>query len=147
MEINTTSAIISFIKKLEEDSANFYKALSQRYTKDKDVFLSLAKENGKNVVQIERVYYGVISDQIESCFSFKINPDMYALRTELAENIRYSDALNQAVEMEEKIIAFYSDAAEQSRSLLADIPRIFAIVAKKRGDRRSKLRSLLGEGS
>ena len=65
------------------------------------------------------------------------------LETKPAENTRYSDTLNQAIEMEEKIIKFYSDAAEQSESLLADVPRAFTIVAKKRGDRRAKLESLL----
>ena len=97
----------------------------------------------KNIIQIERTYYGVISDAIEGCFSFTINPDGYTLKTELVENARYSDALNQAVKMEEKITEFYSDAAEQSKSLLADVPRVFTMVARKRGNRIPMLRSLL----
>ena len=51
--------------------------------------------------------------------------------------------MNQAVKMEEKTVEFYSDAVEQSKSLLADIPRVFTMVAKKRGNRISKLGSLL----
>ena len=97
----------------------------------------------KNVGQIERAYYGVISDALETGFSFKINPDEYTIGAELAENTRYSDALNQAVEMEERIGKFYSEAAEQAKSLLADVPRAFTMVAKKRGDRKAKLRSLI----
>lgn len=147
MKLNTASEVISFATKLEEDSAKFYKDLSQRYTKDRDVFLSFVKENGKNVVQIERTYYGVITDAIEGCFSFKINPDEYALEIRLVEKASYSDALNKALKMEKKIIKFYSDAAEQSKSLMADIPRTFTLTAKKRGDRSSKLKSLLGKGS
>ena len=147
MELNTASEVISFAKKLEKDSAKFYEDLSQRYVKDEDVFLSFVKENRRNVVQIERTYYEVITDAIEGCFSFKINPDEYTLKTELAENARYSDALNKAIEMEEKIIKFYSDAAEQSKSLLADIPRAFTMVAKKRGDRRPRLGLLLHKES
>ena len=45
--------------------------------------------------------------------------------------------------MEEKMIKFYSDAAEQSESYMADVPRTFRIIAKKRNDRGPKLRSLL----
>lgn len=146
MELNTASEVISFAKRLEEVSAKFYEDLSQRYAKDEDVFLSFVKENRRNVVQIERAYYEVITDAIEGCFSFKINPNEYTLKTELAENARYSDALNKAVEMEENIIKFYSEAAEQSKSLLADVPRAFTMVAKKRGDRSSKLKLLLGKG-
>ena len=128
MRLHTASEIISFAKRLENESAKFYEDLCQRYTKDEDVFLSFAKENGKNVVQIERAYYGVITDAIESCFSFKINPDEYTFKTELVEKASYSDALNKAVEM-------------------ADIPRAFALILKKRNNRGPKLRSLLQEGS
>jgi len=142
MKLQTASAVISFTKKLEEDSAQFYESLAQRYTNDREVLLSFAKENRKNVVLTERAYYGVITDALEGCYSFQINADEYAFETKLAENASYDVALNKAIEMEEKIIKFYSDAAEQSKSLLADIPRAFAMIAKKRNIRSSKLKSL-----
>ncbi|GAI44895.1 unnamed protein product, partial [marine sediment metagenome] len=132
-------------KKLESQSAEFYEYLSRRYAKDEDVLLSFAKENRRNVVQIERAYYGIITDAIEGCFAFKVNPDEYALKTELAEKASYSEALDKAVEMEEKIIKFYLDAAEQSKSLMADVPRAFRMVAEKRNNRKLKLRSLPGK--
>ena len=146
MILHTCSETISLAKELENKSAKFYEELSQKYAKDKDVFLSFAKENGKNVVQIERAYYGVITDAIEGCFAFDVNPDEYTFKTELPEKASYSDALNKAIEMEEKIIKFYLDAAEQSKSLMADVPRNFTIVARKRGDRKLKLGALLGKG-
>jgi predicted GNAT superfamily acetyltransferase len=145
MMLHTCSEVISFARQLENESASFYENLSQKYAKDEDVFLSFAKENKKNIVQIERSYYGVISDAIEGCFAFDTNPVEYTFETELVENAGYSDALNRAVEIEEKIIKFYSDAAEQSKSLMADVPRSFILVAKKRSNRISKLRSLIGE--
>jgi len=55
MEINTASALISFVRKLEEESAGFYEELSQRCVRDKDTFLAFTKENGKNIVQVERI--------------------------------------------------------------------------------------------
>ena len=145
MEINTASAAISFARKLEEDSAKFYEDLSQKYPKGEDVFLAFAKENRKNVVQIERAYYGAITDALEGCFAFNMNPDEYILKTELAEETSLSEALDKAVEIEEKIIKFYSDAADQSKSLMADVPRAFILVVRKRENRESKLRSLLGK--
>ncbi len=140
--LHTTSEVISSAKKLENESAKFYEDLSQRYAKDVNVLLSFAKENGKNVVQIERAYYEVITDAIEGCFAFNINPDDYAFKTELAEGAGYSDALDKAVEIEERVIKFYSDAAEQSKSLLADVPRVFTMIAKKRSSRMSLKGSL-----
>jgi len=142
MKLQTASSVISFAKSLENESAKFYEDLSQRYAKDVDVFLSFAKENRKNVVEIERAYYGVITDAIEGCFAFNINPDDYAFKTELAEAASYSDALDKAIKLEEKIVKFYTDAAEQSKSLMADVPRAFMMVAKKRNNRVAKLRSL-----
>jgi rubrerythrin len=142
MKLHTASEVISLTKNLENESVKFYQDLSQKYAKDKDVFLSFAKENGRNVVQIERAYYGVITDAIEGCYAFNIESDEYTFETVLTENASYSDALDRAVEMEEKIVKFYSDAAEQSESLMADVPRAFMMVAKKRGNRVAKLRSL-----
>jgi hypothetical protein len=142
MKLQTASAAISFAKRLEEESAKFYQELSQRYAEGSDTFLSFAKENGKNAMQIERTYYGVISDAIESCFAFDIEPDEYKLETTLSENLNYAGALARAIEMEEKIRKFYGDAAEQSKSLMADVPRLFNLIAKKRSDRIAKLKSL-----
>jgi len=146
VKLNTCSQVISLAKKLESESAKFYEELSQRYSEDADLLLSFAGENGKNIVQIERAYYGVISDAIEGCFAFNVDPDEYAFKTELSEKTSYSDALGKAIEMEEKITKYYSDAAEQSKSLMADVPRAFKIVAKKRINRRPQLESLLGKG-
>jgi hypothetical protein len=147
VKLHTCSQVISLTKEFESESAKFYEELSRRYPTDADILLSFVSENGKNIVQIERAYYGVISDAIEGCFAFNIDPDDYAFKTELPEKASYSDALGKAIEMEEKIIKFYSDAAEQSKSLMADVPRAFKIVVKKRSNRRPQLESLLGKGS
>ena len=143
MKLHTCSEGIGFAKELENESAKFYEDLSQRYAKDDDIFLSFIRENKKNVTQIVRTYYGVITDAIEGCFAFNVETDEYKLETSLAQNTRYSDALDKAIEMEGKIIKFYSDASEQSEGLMADIPRAFKMVVKKRNNRLLQLRSLL----
>ena len=142
MKLQTASSVISFAKELENKSAKFYEDLAQRYAEGKDTFLSFAKENGKNVVQIERVYYGVITDAIERCCAFNVESDAYTVETALPEGVSYPDALDKAIKLEEKIGKFYTDAAEQSKSLMADVPRAFMMVAQKRNNRLAKLRSL-----
>ena len=142
MILHTCSEVISFARQLENESASFYQNLSQKYAKDENVFLSFAKENGKNIVQIERAYYGVITDAIEGCFAFDINTDEYTFTTELAGDAIYYDALNKAIEMEEGILKFYLYAVEQSKSLMADVPRNFTLIAKKRNNRIPALKSL-----
>jgi len=146
MKLHTASEIISLAKKLEEESASFYKHLANRYSEDKDALLSFAEENAKNVVQIERAYYGVITDAIEGCFAFDLEAEDYALETSSALNARGAGALAEALKIEEKIIRFYSDAAEQSQSLMADVPIVFRLIARKRGNRVEKLKLLLNGG-
>lgn len=143
MKLQTSAESISFARQLENESANYYEDLSQRYTRDKDVFLSFAKENGRNVTEIERAYYGVITDAIEGCFAFSLEAGDYRLETTLADGVSYSEAVNKAIEMEEMLVKFYSEAAEQSKGLMADVPRVFRIVAKRRNNRIPKLRSLV----
>jgi rubrerythrin len=94
---------------------------------------------------IERAYYGVITDAIEGCFAFSVETDKYTFEREPAKGLGYTDALNQAINMEQKLISFYTDAAEQSKAFMADVPRTFLIVAKKRENREDRLRALLKE--
>jgi len=144
MNLNTASEAVSLAKELETESAKFYGNLAQRYAESKEMFLSFAKENNKNIVQTERAYFGVISDAIEGCFSFKgIDTDNYSIETTLPDGRNYADALNIAVALEEKIVKFYVDAAEVSKSLMADVPQAFERIAKKRNERILKLKSLL----
>jgi len=143
MVLNTCSQVMSLAKELERKSANFYRDLATRFSKQKDLFLSFADENEGHVTHIERAYYGVITDAIEGCFAFNIDPEKYSFKTELEEKVALPNVLKRASEMEEKMIPFYSDAAEQSKSLMADVPRAFKLVAKKKGLRKEKLRSLL----
>jgi len=144
MKLQTASSCISFAKELEEQSAKFYQGLSQRYAEGEDIFLSFAMKNKKNGVQIERVYYEVITDAIEGCFAFEIDSGEHEIDTSLEDKASYSDALAKAIEIEEKMKRFYEDAAEQSKSLMADVPRVFVLIATKRGERIAKLEALQG---
>jgi hypothetical protein len=142
MIIHTTSEGISLAKKLENDSASFYESMAKKYTKGSETFLTFSKENKKNVAQIERTYFGVITDAIEGSYAFNLETDNYNLDLAVKRTVDYADMLKQAGQIEEKIIKFYKDAAEQSRSLMADIPRAFELLARKRRERVEKLKNL-----
>jgi hypothetical protein len=142
MKLRTASETISFVKSLEEQSAKFYEDISQRYAKDEDLWLALAKENRRFASQIQRAYYSVITDAIEGCFAFDLESEKHTIETEIPENASYSDAVDKALSMEEKIIGFYHTAADQSMALMADVPRNFKMVAKKRINRIDKLKAL-----
>ena len=136
MILHTASEGVTLAKKLENDSAKFYEDLAQRYAKEAETFLSFAKENKKNVAQTERVYFGVITDAIEGCYAFNLDTDKYILDTTVTAGATLGDSVKCAIAVEDTIIKFYSDAAEQSKPLMADVPRAFAIIARKRTESR-----------
>jgi hypothetical protein len=141
MKLITASAAISFAKELEDKSTRFYEALLQKYPQGTETLLPFVQENNKHKTTIDRAYYGVISDALEGCFSFEdIDTDHYPIEAQLPEGTSYTDALTQAISIEEKIMTFYTQATEASRSLMADVPRTFEKIAKKRGERIKKLK-------
>jgi rubrerythrin len=141
-EINTASAVIGLSRKLEEDGAKFYSLLAEKYPQNAGLFSGLAKENRRFVTQIEQTYYSVISDALEGCFSFRLNPEDYQFNVELGPREELPAALTRAIEMEGRTVKFYLQAAEQSKSLLADVPRVFSQVAQKRESRKLTLEGL-----
>ncbi len=141
MRLNTASQAISFLKELEMKSAAFYESLAQKYSGEESVFLGFAKENRKNISNIERTYFGVITDALEGCFAFDIDPTLYELQMSASKG-DYAEDLAAALEMEARITKFYVDAATQSRCLMADIPRVMDRIARARGERQKKLQAL-----
>jgi rubrerythrin len=136
---------MTLARKLENDSAAFYEALAKKYVPDAETYLTFAKENKKNIAQIDRAYYGVITDALEGGYAFNLDTDKYIIQTAIPEKAKYADVLKQAAAMEEKIIAYYTAAAEQSRALMADVPQTFLLVARKRKTRQEKLQELLAK--
>ena len=145
MRLQTASQLIAFAKQLETESADFYKNLLDRFHEEKAFFDTLIKENMNFVSRIETVYYEVISDAIEGCFAFDLDTNLYEIGQVLTSDSMVPDVLRQAISIEERIIAFYDNSIDQSQGLLADIPRAFKSVVKKRTDRKLKLEELLDE--
>ncbi|RLF26044.1 MAG: hypothetical protein DRN05_07565 [Thermoplasmata archaeon] len=136
MKLNTMAAVMTFITKVEEDSAGFYERCAERFPELRETFLSWSKENRRFEKTVKRTYYGVITDTIESNFSFEgLDTEKYEFDTELPQDADSSVIKKKAEEIERKIKEFYLKAAELSEGLLADIPRVLRKIAKKREER------------
>ena len=134
MKLNTMAAVMSFVSKIEEDSASFYEGCAEQYPELKETLLSWSKENRKFEKNVKRTYFGVITDTLESNYAFEgLDTDDYAFETAVPGSA--SEAVSKSRDVEEKIKAFYLKAAELSEGLMADIPRLFKKIAKKRADR------------
>jgi hypothetical protein len=143
MNLRTASETLSFLRELEEKAAVFYEELAGRFPENKEDFLAFAKENRKYNKQIQMAYQSVITDAIEGCYAFNLEADDYTFDADLPDNAGLSEAAARALAIEEKILGCYNVGAEQSGSLLADVPRNFKIVVKKRNNRLEKLKSLV----
>lgn len=139
MELKTTSSVISFARELEENGIHFYEGLAKNFPQKREIFLSFASENKKTIMQVERAYYGVISDALEGAFSFSLDKDSFVFSATLQDNETMGNALNKALKIEKSTASFYIKAAEQSKGLLADLPQAFMLVARKRSERIAKL--------
>jgi rubrerythrin len=147
----TAAAIIRFSTDLEARSEAFYRALAalaERYPGQQATFARFAVDCAKSSTTVTRTYQETITDALEAGFSFEgIALSDYAADADLPEEIsadalRPSQAIAQAIALEEKAIAFYQDVAEASESLLATIPRAFRRVARTRRRRLEQLRAL-----
>ena len=142
MKLNTMAAVMSFVSKIENDSASFYRNYAKNFPELESIFLSWNKENSKFEKNIKRTYFGVITDTLESNYAFQgLDTDDYNFETQLPENVDSSEAGKKAREIEETIKNFYLKAAQLSDGLMADIPRLFRKIAKKREERCSSLES------
>jgi len=139
----TASAVISFTQELEDHSAEFYEQMAKAFPESAELFLNFAKEDRRNKKLVTRTYQETITDALEACFAFEgLRLENYAIETTLTATTSYSEALEIAIELEDKACEFYLDVAERSQSLLATIPRAFRRVAKRRSKRKPKLQTL-----
>jgi len=145
--IRTCSEAISLSRELEDESARVYEELATRWPEAEELFSSFAAENRKYVKQIERAYYGVITDALEGGFAFDLDPQEYRVDPRPSAESGFADVLREALAMEQKSLGFYEIAAEQSKHLMADVPRTFTLVAKKRRERIARLETLLEQAS
>lgn len=143
MLIHTASEGISFAKGLEAATAQLYEAMAERFPEFRDRALAHAAENRRFAGTIQRVYQEVITDAIEGCYCFQLETEDFGLP--VADRIAGSvhDAVGQAVAVENVMIDFYSKAQKQADTLMADIPRAFGTILRKRNQRLEALKALL----
>ena len=139
----TASTIISFSTDLEARSAALYEAMAERFPEQGTAFGRMARDCGKSSTLVTRTYQETVTDALETGFSFaNISLATYEFEADLPAGADLAQAVGKALALEETAIAFYSDVATSSESLLATIPRAFRRVAKTRRRRREKLESL-----
>lgn len=144
MELNTTSAVLTFYAQLGGKAAQFYEHLAKRYPEVKETFLALARETEKHRESVLRAYREAITDAFETGFSFTgLNEGNYRIETESTEDVSFSDAVRRAIEIEEKIHRFCIIVSDKSRGLQSDISHVFERAAKRSVEHKLTLEALV----
>jgi rubrerythrin len=145
MELNTAASVISYISRIEHESADFYEKWANAHEELREAFLSFARDNKKHEKNIRRAYYSVVSDALETNFCFEgLRADVTA--PFLNQDASRPEVLKASIDLENSLHAFYIEAARMSRALLADVPRAMERVAKSRKARVERLRFMSRRG-
>jgi len=139
--LRTTSQIISHHARLEEESAEGYRALAQRYPDHRDAFNRLAEENHRHMARVERAYRFGVTDAYEvGITSTQLDPGEYQLEEYTGGAL--AEDLATALRNEETMMRFCLDAAKTSGELLPDLPDTFDYLMKRKRRRVELLGSL-----
>lgn len=144
----TAAGVISFVERLEDHSEMLYAELAEIFPGHSEMLLGFVRGSQKNKRSIVRAYRETISDALETNFAFgDLELAKYAPGESDVAGEGLAEALEAAIAVESRAIAFYTEVAEQSRSLLATIPIAFRSVARNRSRRREHLKEVLHEVS
>jgi len=145
MECTTAASVITYVSKIELDSAKLYEQWVGLFDRFRNSFEAFAKQNKKNEQRVKRAYYSVVSDALETGFCFKdLRADIVI--PEFSEEATVSEVLNSALKLEKEILDFYVKAANSSRALLADVSRQMDKVSQERTKRVEHLQALAATG-
>ena len=134
---------MSFSQQTEQRLAAFYEELAQRFEERGETLRDFARSCDKTGMQVVRTYQETVSDALETGYSFAgISLEAYRVEWELPDALTWGEALEMALALEAKAVAFYGDIAESSRSLLATIPRAFKRAARTHQQRQEALQRL-----
>ena len=143
MPLENFGSILTFAAQLEELDSAFYSAAAANpnCAPHKTLFADFAakeKKNEKNVLRARRE--NVTEMILEPIRDFTRDP--FVADREGAENMSLENVLDAAVKIEEKAVAFYTQAAEKIKAL-PEIARVLKTLSKKRSQNLESLKSLV----
>lgn len=143
-ECRTFGSVIRFALDLEITAISFYEQAKNRGIAKgpvSDIFTSFAKDHAKRKDLLEHTRREKLNEMILEPIS-EIDNAKYKPKLQLLDSLDEKSVLNQAIEIEEKAVAFFSDTSVIAKSLLAEVARIFIKMAKENQEKISKLKSV-----
>jgi hypothetical protein len=142
MRLQTAAQVVDLAKRLGRQSAAFYANLAEADVDHRELFQAYSRQDSRSTKQIEQTYCHVVSDVLETGFTFDLEEDDYTLPIAQEEAAGLTDRIGRAKKIEEIVVRFLREAASQSESLMADLPGLFRSLARKRMRRLTDLAEL-----
>jgi transcriptional regulator of met regulon len=128
--LQTTSQLLSKHQDIEEKMADLSNSLAEKHPAHAQVFEKLAKDSLRHRDMALRAYREGVTDAFEVGFlANPLNPDEYVLKE--PEGSISEDAGTMISNME-IVIRFCVDAANNSSTLLPDVPETFMRLVKRK---------------
>ena len=140
--LTTTSQLISHHKAMEQQQADLYSVLAEKYPEHSEVFQRLGKDSIKHMEMVQRAYREGVTDAFELAFlATPISEEEYKLVKQIDD---LSDAARTMLRNEETIIKFCQEAAVNSGNLLPDVPETFLRLVKRKMKNLEALKEIGG---
>ena len=131
--LQTTSQLLSKHQAIEEKMADLFNSLAEKYPEHTQVFEKLAKDSLRHRDMALRAYREGVTDAFEVGFlANPLNPEDYLLKEPMGA---LSEDAGTMISNMEVVIRFCIDAANNTSTLLPDVPETFErlVKRKKRG--------------
>ena len=138
--LQTTSQLLSKHQAIEEKIADLFNTLAEKHPTHAQVFEKLAKDSLRHRDMALRAYREGVTDAFE--VGFLANPldsDGYVLMEPMGE---LSEDAGTMISNMEIVIQFCTDAANNSSTLLPDVPETFMRLVKRKKRSIEKLKEL-----
>lgn len=138
--LRTTSQLLSLHQSIEEENAEYYFGLVEKYSEYADLFTKLAKDSLRFTEIAQRAYREGVTDAFEVGFlATTLDTGDYKLEK---PDGSLSDDIQTMIANEEKIIKFCLDAASNSSKLLPDVPETFQRLVKRKNRSIKRLKEI-----
>ena len=125
MELTTFSMVLRYTLQLEDQTAQFYRALAanNKLTQAKELFTKFALDSDRRRKDLERTARESVDHSLLEPVSGLLE-ETYTLNTTIPDGASTTDAISAARALEEKMQKFYTDAGDKIK-FISNVSRLY----------------------
>ena len=137
MELTTFSMVLRFTLQLEEQTAQFYRGLAEKFTQTNELFSKFAQNSERRKKDLERTARESVDHSLLEPVS-GLFEETYRMNIDVQHTASMNDAISAAKKLEESMQKFYEEAGDKIK-FISNVSRLYRKYAQ---DRAKALASL-----